>query len=120
MLSFQTGLVGLEDIGDPGWELVGFVAGWRVKRNRRPGICQNIFWDTNMLAHSRLVSSMEDPTAESSVAIRPILSSLGIRLRPLSTPSLFMFMRQSPFGLPSAAVYFEFSLGGSVLDGAGW
>lgn len=119
-LSFQTGLVGLEEIGEPGWELVGLLAGWRVKRNRRPGICQNIFCDTNMLAHSKLVSSMDDPTAESRVAIRPILSSLGIRLRPLNTPSLFIFMRQSPRGLPSGAVYFECSSGGRILDGAGW
>lgn len=119
-LSFRTGLDGLDDIGDPGWELACLFVGWRVKRNRRPGICQNIFWDTNMLAHSWLVSSMDDPTAESSVAMRPILSSLGIRLRPLRTPSLLIFILQSPLGLPSAAVYFEFSFAGRVLEGAGW
>jgi hypothetical protein len=93
--------------------------GWRVKRNSRPGICQNIRLDTNMRAQLSPLSSRLVPTEELEVAIKPILSSFGIRFRPRSTPSLVMLIFQSPLGLPQGGVSLEASVS-RTWEGSGW
>lgn len=100
--SFRIGEVGRLLTGDPGCELCRI--GWRVKRNRPLGICQNILLLTNMLSHPWWFSSVPVPTADSIVLIRPILSSLGIIFRVRSTPSRLIRMRHSPFGFAAAGV----------------
>jgi hypothetical protein len=46
-------------------------------------------------------------------------SSLGSTTLPLKTPSLLMFMRHSPLGLPASAVFFE-SAFVTCSVGSGW
>lgn len=96
-------------VGEPGCEWPPFGFGCSVKRNSRPGICQNIWRDTNIRDHPSL-SSMTTPTAESRVEISPIRSSFGIRFLPLRTPSRFMLILHSPRGLPDSGVFFDASL----------
>jgi hypothetical protein len=59
---------------------------------------------------SGVFSSTLMPTAESSDVINPILSSFCIKFRPRKTPSLLMFIRQSPRGFPASGVIFEASV----------
>lgn len=97
-------------VGDAVPDRVNLVVGWSVKRNNRPGVCQNNLRETNMLAHWSSVSSSAVPTAELKLAIKPMRSSFGIRFLPFSRPSLLMRTRHSPRGLPAAGVNREASV----------
>ena len=115
----RTGDPGRLPEGEPGWEGVSRGAGWRVKRKRRAGICQKAFWETNIRDHANSLFWAVAPTAESRLATKPIRSSLGSKFFPRSTPSLLMFMRHSPRGLPVSGVAAE-AFVCSTDEGAGW
>lgn len=99
--------------GDPGREGIGEAPGkgecWvgeRVKRNMRASICQNEVWLTNMWDQpSPFLSSLEAPTEDSSVLIRPILSNLGSKFLPFKMPSLLILIFHRPFGRPSSGIF---------------
>lgn len=115
LLSLRTGEFGRLLRGDPG--KVDPTLGVSVKRNNFADNCQKVLWEMNISDHpSGVFSSGSKPVEESSDVTKPIRSSFCIRFRPLSTPSLLMFMRHSPLGLPKSGVFFEASV---VRNGEG-
>ena len=85
--------------------------GVRVKRNSFGESCQNVRRETNISVQPSVdLSSVLEPTVESSEAIKPILSNFGSRLRPRKIPSLFIYIRHSPLGLPSFGVFLDASV----------
>ena len=95
------GTVFVSRFGDPGLDGKGDAPGYgecwvgeRVKRKMRGSICQNDVWLTNIFVQpSPLLSSDVAPTHDSSLAIRPILSSFGSRCFPLNMPSRLILTR---------------------------
>jgi len=99
-------------LGEPGLEGYGEApengecwVGESVNKKIRGSICQNDRWLTNIFIQpSPLLSSVVVPTDDSSVAMRPIRSNFCNKCLPLNIPSLLMFTRHSPFGLPSSGI----------------
>lgn len=85
--------------------------------------CQNARRLTNMLFQPSPVlltpSSVSNPTELSSVAIKPMRSSFGMRCLLLKIPSRLMFILHSPFGFPASGVLAEAAVE-SCGSGSGW
>jgi hypothetical protein len=115
------GEFGLECTGDGKDDVCAVPeAGDSVKRYILASICQNVLRVTYILLYpASVLSSILQPTLESSVVIKPILSSFASKFFPLNMPSLLMCIFQSPRGRPSSAVRAESAVM-SRSSGSGW
>lgn len=64
--------------------------------------------------------SVSVPTHESSLAIKPILSSFCMTFLPLKIPSRLILILQSTFGLPASGVSADASVRTDMLGGSLW
>lgn len=105
----RTGELGLLPYGDPGKE--DPTVGVRVNKKSFADSCQKTLLDVNISDQPvGVFSSGSSPTDESSDMINPIRSSFCIKFRPRNTPSLLIFIRQSPFGFAVSGTSFEASV----------